>query len=166
MIRKRFGLVLVLFFVYLRLQASACSCVAQSPKEKFEAAEYVFTAKILNLTDKPSIEKMMIEGKMTQVYGLGVLYAELKVEKVWKWNGPQATTVTVSTPNQGSACGIDDWEHGIRMKKINKDQTYLVYAFSGRKSGKKLLTTNLCVGTTLAQHAEADLKFLGPVKTP
>lgn len=117
-------------------RAEACSCVATTAEEAFEGHDAVFEGRVLEVrrSDDPA----------------GATVAVLEVVQHWK--GIESERVEVSTPAQGSMCGV----------AFEVDTSWMIYA---ARAGDAL-TTGLCSRTRPMAEADEDRAFLGAGVVP
>lgn len=118
--------------------AMACSCAPPpAPKVALEAAAAVFVGKVTKRGNLPNS-----------------FLREVTFEVERQWKGVATPAVTVTTAQDGAACGVH-FEVG---------QRYLVYCY--RANANAPLATNLCTRTCLLKEAQGDLMELGPGTPP
>lgn len=113
----------------------ACSCGMLTPTEALNAADAVFTGKVI------SVDEIANES------GRAVQRATVNVQQIWK--GPLGGLTLVDT-EPVSTCTFT----------LRTDQRYLIYAFRN-PDGERGYSTHECNRTTHYDGAQADLKELG-----
>jgi Tissue inhibitor of metalloproteinase len=119
--------------------AYACSCAPFSIQRAISSSDAVFSGEVVDLQTGTSASR---------IFGPSDT-ATLRVSEAWK--GTDQSTLEVSTPSQGSACGYP-FEEG---------QEYLVYAY-----GKQDLKVDACGATAVLSEAGEELAVLGNGEKP
>ena len=115
--------------------ASACSCVyLENTKAKLDNAAYVFSGEVTNID--------ISENQMQQV--------RIRIINSYQpANFPEPVNLMIyAIRDSGSECGYN-FEEG---------KEYLIYAYIDEETGK--FTTNLCMGNSLLNKAEQEIKDL------
>lgn len=113
---------------------SACTCIQSTFQEMFDHSDAVFEGRVVNIDTLEDYDSSM---------QVEVTFQVLKV-----WKGESATTVTLYTHAQSTACGYPFGD--------KPGDTYLVYAY--KYEGQ--LSTNRCSRTGLWSDALGDLFML------
>lgn len=100
----------------------ACSCASSTPKEQAEAADVIFTGRVLKVRGGDADDGILGDDNVK---------VRFRVKKVYKRHPRRITKVF--TNESGAACGFT----------FKKGKKYTVFA--DKSDGKK--TTNLCSGT-------------------
>jgi Tissue inhibitor of metalloproteinase len=116
----------------------ACSCATPSLKEAVKESKAVFSGEVVRIDSVQTSS--------------GLPYKVVLLKVIDGWKGVDKVQVTVSTAEQGEACGY----HFVAAKK------YLVFAHSYTENQQ--INVSLCSRTKPLEDAVDDLKKLGRPK--
>src|SRR5688500_16686341 len=112
----------------------ACSCVARTPSELFDAAELIAHGRVSQVRPGPR-----------DVHGMDTTRATVRLDTIWK--GPTVSEVTVE----------GGYESGCYVA-FTEGAEYVIF---GTDIERDVLATDLCAGTGLYRRADATAAF-GP----
>ena len=143
MAQTRFPLALgaAVFFLSGSGIAVACSCLASSPREKFEQADAVFVGEVRRV-DEHGPEFRNVRAKSARV----------KVLRSWKGAEKSQTLVVEGGIDLGGLCGIG----------FKKGARYLILAH--KAAGQ--LSTSTCEGTSSLEAGKSLIAELEKIKKP
>ena len=140
----------------------ACTCAGGlSLEQHFKGADAVFVGEVTEV--KHNVNRIQIDGK--EYIGLGTIEVTFKVTRVAKGGMKVNDSVTVRTPDQGPACGIEGWS------QEKPGVSWVVYADTGdsflglvTSIPKDMFVTSHCDRTSRTANADADLKYFDSLK--
>jgi len=129
------GLVLSLWLA--PASAQACKCLPLSPLEAFAQATAVFEGRVLSVSE---------------VIAEPAPHRDITLEAVRAWKGVEGERVTVRTPSDSAACGVE----------LAVGASYFVYA----SPSDGTLSVSACGRTRPMAQADEDLQVHGMGQTP
>jgi hypothetical protein len=121
--------------------AYACSCATVSLEKQIKTSDVVFSGEV---------ESVEPGARSPGVFPPSLGRVNFSVKESWK--GVSGETVEVYGHGPGASCGID----------FDEGESYLVYAYRSGDDGRGSLQTGLCDATKQLEHADGDLRLLGP----
>lgn len=144
-----FVLIFSIFTFYSPSETFACSCmIPESPEKELERADYVFIGTVEKISEVTIMDEVIDEiftsSNSTRIQN------EVYFKNITNIKGVETDTITISTPSNSAACGINFIE--------NKE--FLVYAY---ENDQQEINAWLCGRTNLTEYAQEDLDIFAKI---